>query len=100
MTNCVIGQREHEATVGYLCEHHRQRLSAMLRDIEDGVIDLDTRLSMQVGYDVGHHSLASERSPVRLDVLVMLDRRRGAGVSIHTHHEFDETGWDETPSIL
>jgi hypothetical protein len=21
-------------------------------------------------------------------------------VSVHTHHEFDETGWDDTPSIL
>lgn len=77
-TACVMCARE--AGHGYLCAGHYSRLAAMLRDIEDEASALDARPSMAIRVGNGKGSLASERTPVRLDVLVHNDpRSRPAG---------------------
>jgi hypothetical protein len=76
---CVICTEATAATMGLLCSGHYSRLSRMLRDVEDEAVHLDPRPSMQVQIGSGKGSLASERAPVRLDVLVHTDRRRGIG---------------------
>jgi hypothetical protein len=78
---CVIGERAHGADVGLLCRGHLEKLGAILRDIEDQAAMLDARPSMQIRTGSGKGSLASERAPARLDVLVHTDRRRGTGKS-------------------
>lgn len=80
-TTCVIGPRPHQATHGFLCEGHFSRLAQNLRDIETEATFLDARPSMQQRMDAGGGSLASERAPAKLDVLVHTDRRRGTGKS-------------------
>jgi hypothetical protein len=75
VTACVIGQREHPAAAGYLCLGHLERLGVMLRDIEEESIHLDARPSMAIRTGSGKGSLASERAPVRLDVLAFRDPR-------------------------
>lgn len=77
---CVIGQRKHAATIGYVCEHHLQRLGQILREIEDEATMLSPVPSMQIRGG-GGGTLASQRAPVRLDVIVHTDRRRGTGKS-------------------
>lgn len=80
---CVIGQREHAAHVGYLCRGHLEKLGGILRDIEDEALHLDARPSMAIRTGSGGGSLASERSPARLDVLVHNDpRSRLAGTRL------------------
>lgn len=77
---CVICTSEREATYGLLCTAHFERLASMLREVELEACLLDARPSMAVRTGWGGGSLASERSPVRLDVLVHTDRRsRPAG---------------------
>lgn len=78
---CAIGSRAHQAEHGNLCTAHLERAAIMLRDIEHEATHLDARPSMQQTMDSGGGSLASERSPARLDVLVHTDRRRGTGKS-------------------
>ena len=96
--SCVIGTKPHQADGGtYVCRHHLERLAAMLRDVEDEAIQLEIRPSMAVVYDKAGGGLASQQSPVRLDALVLRDRRHGTGT---TRADFDETGWDGTPSVL
>ena len=80
-TNCVIGPRPHQAVHGFLCESHFQRFGQNLRDVELEATYLDARPSMQQRMDAGGGSLASERAPARLDVLVHTDHRRGTGMS-------------------
>lgn len=79
---CVAanGCKRH-AVIGYLCRGHFERLGAMLRDIEDEAAILSAVPSMQQRVGSGKGSLASERAPARLDVLVHTDRRRGTGRS-------------------
>lgn len=74
MTRCVVGAHEHEAHHGLLCENHLQKLSAMLRDVEDETIHLSAVPSMQQQTGRGG-SLASERAPVRMDVVAFRDAR-------------------------
>jgi len=79
-TRCVICTADKAAVVGLLCAGHHSRLASMLRDVEDEACHLDARPSMQQRMDSGKGSLASERAPVRLEVVVLNDRRtRGAG---------------------
>jgi hypothetical protein len=80
---CVIpGRAEHPADEGLMvCWKHLERLAVMLREVEDQAVMLDARPSMMVRTDSGKGSLASERAPARLDVLVHRDHRRGTGKS-------------------
>ncbi len=96
---CVLGSRPHRADPGLLlCAAHLNRLADTLRVIEDEAIHLETRPSMAVRYDHGGGGLASERSPARIDALVLRDRRRGTGIP--RSGEPDVWGYDETPSVL
>lgn len=77
---CAICDKQ--AADGLLvCEGHYRRLGQMLADLEDEAAILSAAPSMQQRYDSGGSSLASERSPARLDVLVHTDPRRGTGRS-------------------
>ncbi len=96
---CVLGTRPHRADPGLLlCAAHLDRLADTLRTIEDEAIHLETRPSMAIRYDHGSGGLASERSPARIDAIVLRDRRRGTGIP--TTGEPDVWGYDETPSVL
>ncbi len=96
---CVLGSRPHRADPGLLlCAAHLDRLANTLRTIEDEAIHLETRPSMAIRYDHGGGGLASERSPARIDALVLRDRRRGTGIP--RSGEPDVWGYDETPSVL
>jgi hypothetical protein len=78
--SCVICTTEREATHGYLCTAHFERLAGALRDIEDQAASLDPVPSMAQRSGSGGGTLASHRAPARLDVLVHTDRRsRPAG---------------------
>lgn len=70
---CVIGDKPHGAEVGYLCLGHMHKLSQALRDIEEETFHLSAMPSMQQRTGSGKGSLASERAPVRIDVLAFLD---------------------------
>lgn len=97
--NCVIGEREHRANDGLLvCRGHLDGFGHILREIEDEAIRLSSVPSMQINSDSRGGSLASHRSPARIDVVVLQDRRRGTGIPLTG--EPDHVGWDETPSIL
>lgn len=72
-TRCVICTGEHAAAIGYLCEGHHRRLGQMLADVEDEACRLTPVPSMQIRTDSGGGSLASERSPARLEVLAFTD---------------------------
>lgn len=79
-TNCVICTTERASAIGYLCIGHHQRFADMLREVEDEVCRLDARPSMQQQTGSSGGTLASHRTPVRLDVLVHNDpRSRPAG---------------------
>lgn len=96
---CVIGTGLHPADHGLLCDDHFQILSRTLRDIEDEALRLAVTPSLAVSYEGGSGSaLASQRSPVRIEARVLLDRRRGTGVT--RTRDLDETAWDPTPSVL
>lgn len=78
---CVICTGERAAHVGLLCGGHHQRLADMLREVEEQAAILSAVPSMQQRTGSGKGSLASERAPARLDVLVHLDpRSRPAGI--------------------
>lgn len=81
MTGCVVHGKPAEAQHGLLCEGHYQRLSEMLRDIEDEAAILSAVPSMAIRTGSGGGSLASTRTPARLNVLVHRDHRRGTGKS-------------------
>lgn len=77
---CVICTGERAAHVGLMCGGHHQRLADMLREVEEQAAILSAVPSMQQRTGSGKGSLASERAPARLDVLVHLDpRSRPAG---------------------
>lgn len=96
---CVIGSRPHPADHGLICENHRQALSRTLRDIEDEALRLAVTPSLAISYEGGGGgSLASQRSPIRIDARALLDRRRGTGIT--RARDLDETAWDPTPSVL
>lgn len=100
--SCVIGDRPHPRQDGMLiCEWHRQELSRILRHIEDEAVHLSVVPSLAVRYDSGSGSSAPafERAPLRLEARSLIDWRRGTGVTRHDR-ELDETGWDETMSVL
>lgn len=78
------------------CRGHLERLGAMLRDIEDEAAILSAVPSMQQRTGPSG-SLASQRVPVRLDVLVHNDPRHGTGKS---EDETDELAAGETLSVL
>lgn len=78
---CVICTTERASVIGHLCIGHHQRLADMLREVEEQATLLDARPSMQQQMGSGGSRLASERAPVRLEVLVHTDRRRGTGKS-------------------
>lgn len=75
MSVCVICAREREARVGLLCLGHFTHLGEVLRAVEEEAVTLDARPSMAVRTGPGGGSLASERAPARLSVLVYLDPR-------------------------
>lgn len=96
---CVIGAREHRAHDGLLaCSHHAQELATLLREVEDEAALLDPRKSMALRYEGKAGGLASEQSPVRLEVLVLTDRRRNSGRLMADDH--DPLGLDDTPEVL
>lgn len=97
---CLIGERSHQADPGLLlCHHHFDQLARLLHDVEEEAITLDIRPPLAVSYDsAGGGALASQRSPVRLEALVLTDRRRGTGVT--AGRDLDEHGWDDTPSVV
>lgn len=78
---CIVCSGDHEAVVGLMCQGHFDRMGQMLTDLELEAAVLSAVPSMQQRMDGGHGSLASERAPARLDVLVHTDRRRGTGKS-------------------
>lgn len=101
---CLLG--DHPPAAGlFVCEHHRQEMSRTLRDIENEALDVSATPSLAVAYDsAGGGAPAFEKAPVRTDAVVLLDRRRGTGVTLRpgrtVDDDFDETGWDDTPSVL
>jgi hypothetical protein len=78
---CVVHSKPAEARHGLLCTVHFDRLADMLREIEDEAAMLSAVPSMAIRNGSGGGSLASTRSPARLDVLVHTDHRRGTGKS-------------------
>lgn len=80
-TGCVVHSKPAEARHGLLCEAHFTRLSTMLRDVEDEAAILSAVPSLAIRTGSGGGSLASTRTPARLNVLVHTDRRRGTGKS-------------------
>jgi hypothetical protein len=80
MTTCVLCARQ--ATTGYLCTADLDRLSQQLLDIQRESELLSAVPSMQAATGSRGGTLASHRSPARLDVLVLTDPRTSA----------DETG--------
>jgi hypothetical protein len=78
---CVVHSKPTEARHGLLCVAHFDRLADMLREIEEEAAILSAVPSMAIRTGSGGGSLASTRSPARLDVLVHLDTRRGTGMS-------------------
>lgn len=98
--SCVIAGRPHTAHHGLLCDNHLQALTRILSDIEDEALRLAVTPSLAVSYDGGGGgTLASQRSPIRLDARVLRDRRRGTGI-IRGTDDLDESAWDPTPSVL
>lgn len=94
--NCVIGDKPHMADAGYLCDAHLQKLADTLRQVEEEAALLSAVPSMQQQEGRGS-SLASHRSPARLNVLVHNDVRHGTGKS---EDEDDELAAGNTLSIL
>lgn len=86
---CVVCSKESHH--GYLCGGHFTGLGSTLRQIEEEACHLDARPSMAVPLDGGHHGLASEQSPVRLNILVFRDPRTKLWVR-------DETPRPDLPS--
>lgn len=80
-TRCVVCTKPREARVGLLCFFHFDHLAEMLREVEEQAALLSAMPSMAIRTGSGGGSLASERAPARLDVLVHLDHRRGTGKS-------------------
>lgn len=87
---CAIGQREHKADHGYLCDNHETILRNTLREIEFEAEHLNPAPSMAIVLGNGHSGLASERANSRLNVLAMNDKRtiahgaRPAGPACHS----------------
>lgn len=96
---CLIGERQHEAHDGtMLCRAHFEKLGTILREIENEAALLDAVPSLAISHERSGGTLASEKAPARLDVLVLTDRRRG---QIHwAAADFDELALDDTPSVL
>jgi hypothetical protein len=78
---CVVHSKPAEARHGLLCTVHFDRLADMLREVEEESALLSAIPSMAIRTGSGGGSLASTRSPARLDVLVHTDHRRGTGKS-------------------
>lgn len=96
---CVISGKKHRRSPGLLiCQKHLDELGRMLAEIEDEAILLEVAPSMAIGYDRSGGGLASESSPVRTTPSVILDRRRGTGMTRASQE--DETAWDDTPSAI
>lgn len=97
---CVLGDpdREHPAHVGMLCDHHLQRLTSDLREIEKLTIELSGRpagtayRSPAAGGGRGA-TLASQRS------VLDLERDALVGRSAEAFDGLDPEGWDDTPHI-
>lgn len=81
---------------GYVCGGHFQRASDMLREIEEETALISAVPSMQMHSGPGG-SLASHRSPARLNALVHRDPRHGTGMS---EDEEDEMAAGQTMSVL
>jgi hypothetical protein len=94
---CVVHSKPTEARHGLLCVAHFDRLADMLRQIEEEAAILSAVPSMAIRTGSGGGSLASERAPARLDVLVHLDNRRGTGKS---ETEDDELAAGKTLPVL
>ena len=96
---CVIGHRKHRAHDGKLvCTHHAQEIATWLRDVEDQAALLDPRKSMAVATGGKGGSLASQQAPLRLDAVVLTDRRRNSGRLTLDDH--DALGLDDTPEVF
>jgi hypothetical protein len=94
---CVVHSKPTEARYGLLCIAHFDRLADMLRDVEEQAAILSAVPSMAIRTGSGGGSLASTRSPARLDVLVHLDNRRGTGKS---ETDDDELAAGQTLPVL
>lgn len=71
---CVINHSKPvEARHGLMCTPHFDRLSAMLRDVEEQAAILSAAPSMEIRIGSGSGSLASELAPARIDVLAFND---------------------------
>lgn len=87
---CVIGEKAHRATHGYLCSNHETILRNTLREIEFEAEHLDAVPSMAIRLGGGHSGLASEQAVGRLNVVAMTDKRtlphsaRPAGPACHS----------------
>lgn len=100
MTSCQIGGKPHTAADGLLvCPPHLQQLATWLRDVEDEAEHLDPVPSMAIRMDSGGGGLASQGSPVNLDVVVATDRRRG-DVRRSPWSAADEWSYDDTLSVF
>lgn len=95
---CVICSTSREAICGLVCTQHYERVAQWLHEIEVEAAILSPVKSMQVASGNRGAGLASERSPARLDAIVMRDSRRGTGTPVQG--EQDPWGFDSTPSIL
>jgi hypothetical protein len=94
---CVVHSKPTEARHGLLCIAHFDRLADMLRQVEEEAAILSAVPSMAIRTGSGGGSLASTRSPARLDVLVHLDNRRGTGKS---ETDDDELAAGQTLPVL
>lgn len=72
-TGCVVHSKPAEARHGLLCTVHFDRLADMLRSVEEEAALLSAVPSMAQRQGSGRGSLASERTPVRIDVLAFRD---------------------------
>lgn len=89
---------QRRALHGHLCGGHWERLSAMLRDVEDESAVLSSVPSMQSRPGNRGASLASERSPAKLEAVVANDPRRGKPSKDVDH--YDPWAFDDTASVL
>lgn len=84
-TSCTAGGCARRRGEGHLlCDPHSEKLDQMLNQLRAEITRLDP-VPSNGGAKGGSRTLARERTPVRLDVLVHLDHRAG-------------TGWSETDS--
>lgn len=73
---CAVSSKQpHPATHGHLCRGHLEQIGTWLREIEDesAILDASPSMAQRIGSSGG--TLASERTPLRLEVVAFSDVR-------------------------